>query len=165
MVSGETNIILRHSNFLDQASLSADLIKVEGSISGIHTGEFLLSDDNKTMVFNPDRAFTGNEVVTVALSYGLKKLSGSKIPGYSFSFNTAPAGLVQLPNDAFFETASSTDDQDPGILKRTAADAFLPPPPITIDSIDNPSEGYIFMATWDRNMPALYGNFIFILDK
>ena len=69
MVSGETNIILRHSNFIDQASLSADLIKVEGSISGIHTGEFLLSDDNKTMVFNPDRAFTGNEVVTVELSY------------------------------------------------------------------------------------------------
>ena len=132
MVSGETNIILRHSSFIDQASLSADLIKVEGSISGIHTGEFLLSDDNKTLVFNPDRAFTGNEFVTVALSYRLKILSGGNIPGYSFSFKTAPAGLVQLPNDAFVETASSTDEQDPGTLKRTAAGAFLPPPPITI---------------------------------
>jgi hypothetical protein len=106
MVSGETNLILRHSNFIDPASLSADLIKVEGSISGIHTGEFLLSDDNKTLVFNPIRAFTGNEVVTVSLSYGFKILSGNTIPEYSFSFKTAPAGLVQLPNDALKSDSS-----------------------------------------------------------
>jgi hypothetical protein len=41
----------------------------------------------------------------------------------------------------------------------------LPPPPITIDSLDNPGPGYIFMATWDRNLPHQYGNFIFILDN
>jgi len=41
----------------------------------------------------------------------------------------------------------------------------LPAPPITIDSINSPSPGYIFMATWDRNVPAKYGNFIFVLDK
>jgi hypothetical protein len=42
---------------------------------------------------------------------------------------------------------------------------LLPAPPISIDSVDNPSPGYIFMATWDRNVPAKYGNFIFVLDK
>ena len=41
----------------------------------------------------------------------------------------------------------------------------LPPPPITIDSVNNPGAGYIFMATWDRNIPHQYGNFIFILDS
>jgi hypothetical protein len=47
----------------------------------------------------------------------------------------------------------------------SGTDSLLPAPPITIDSINDPSPGYIFMATWDRNVPAVYGNFIFILDK
>ncbi len=165
MVSAETNIIVRHSNVIDPAALSDQLIIVEGSTSGIHTGEFLLSDDNKTLVFNPDIAFVTNEVVKVLLMEGGLTLSGSSIPEFSFSFKTVPAGIVQIPDAAFEETALLTDSQDPIALKRTAADAWLPAPPITIDSIDNPSDGYIFMATWDRNMPALYGNFIFILDK
>jgi hypothetical protein len=43
--------------------------------------------------------------------------------------------------------------------------SLLPPPPIQVDSVNNPSPGYIFLATWDRNVPAIYGNFIFVLDK
>ena len=46
-----------------------------------------------------------------------------------------------------------------------ATDILLPAPPIRIDSANNPSPGYIFLATWDRNVPALFGNFIFILDN
>ena len=41
----------------------------------------------------------------------------------------------------------------------------LPVPPINIDSLNNPGPGYIFMATWDRNVPQQYANFIFILDS
>jgi len=44
-------------------------------------------------------------------------------------------------------------------------ESLLPAPPISIDSVSNPSPGYIFMATWDRNVPAKYGNFIFVLDR
>jgi len=166
MVSAETNIILRHSALVDPVSLSDDLILVGGSISGAHGGELLLSDDNKTIVFNPHIAFVANEVVSVSIEEGMKTLAGSPIPKFSFSFKTAPVGIVQFSNEMFQESGPLTDNQDPVALKSTsAAEELLPPPPITIDSIDNPSEGYIFMATWDRNMPALYGNFIFILDK
>lgn len=42
---------------------------------------------------------------------------------------------------------------------------MLPAPVITIDSINNPAPGYIFMATRDRNVPAEYGNIIFVLDR
>lgn len=44
-------------------------------------------------------------------------------------------------------------------------DPNLPAPPITIHAADNPSPGYIFLATWDRNIPHVYGNYIFILDS
>ncbi len=47
----------------------------------------------------------------------------------------------------------------------SGTESLLPAPPITIDSINDPSPGYIFMATWDRNVPAKYGNFIFVLDR
>ncbi len=118
MVSAETNIIVRHSNVIDPAALSDQLIIVEGSTSGIHTGEFLLSDDNKTLVFNPDIAFVTNEVVKVLLMEGVLTLSGSSIPEFSFSFKTVPAGIVEIPNAAFEETALLTDSQDPIALKR-----------------------------------------------
>jgi len=163
MVSNETNIILRHASVIDPGTLSNAIMEVEGSKSGVHSGELILSDDNKTIVFNPHITFAASEDVRVVLMEGVKTLSGAAIPEYSFSFKTAEAGIVQIPDGSFSDTSPLTEHKD--VLKGAAADIWLPAPPITIDSIDNPSDGYIFMATWDRNMPALYGNFIFILDK
>ncbi len=91
MVSNETNIILRHSDIIDQQSLSASLIQVKGSESGLHSGDLILSDDDRTIVFNPDKAFAGNEEVKVILMSGHKKTRRVTIcPEFSFSFTTAP---------------------------------------------------------------------------
>lgn len=165
MVSGETNIILRYAGFINRATVDSDLIFVEGSASGIHSGELLLTDDNRTLVFNPDQAFVTSELVEVSIKEGVKTRSGTTVPEFSFSFRTAKAGIARIPEEAFAGMDLYIEDQDPNALKGVEEVASLPPPPITIDSIDNPSDGYIFLATWDRNMPALYGNFIFILDK
>jgi hypothetical protein len=150
MVSNETNIILQHSSFIDEATLSTSTLRVEGSKSGVHGGELILSDDGKTIVFNPDKAFAGNEDVNVVFMKGIKTQAGNELPEYSFNFSTAASGIVQTQNTA---------------IKKSGINYSLPAPTITIDSINSPSPGHIFMATWDRNVPALYGNFIFILDK
>jgi len=42
---------------------------------------------------------------------------------------------------------------------------LLPAPDIRIKNLKDPSPGYIFLTTWDRNVPPLYGNFLFVLDK
>jgi len=165
MVSNETNIILRYSGIIDRTSLSTSLISVEGSESGDHDGELILSDDDKTIVFNPDKAFAGNEEVYVVLAKGIKTGAGDELPEFSFNFSTAAAGIVQIHHAVFTESNSFEEIQHPKTLKKGGTDYLLPAPPITIDSINNPSPGYIFMATWDRNVPALYGNFIFVLDK
>jgi len=165
MVSNETNIILRHSGNIDLSTLSTDLLRVEGSISGVHSGELILSDDDRTIVFNPFKPFASNEDVNVVLLEGMKTKSGNEIPNYSFSFKTARTGIVQIPQAAFDEMSSFIDDQEPSALKAAGAESWLPPPAITINAVDNPAPGNIFMATWDRNVPALYGNFIFILDN
>ena len=165
MVSNETNIILKHSGNINEATLSNKVLKVEGSKSGMHTGDLILSDDGKTIVFNPASPFAGNEDVQVVISKGIETQAGSELSEYSFSFSTASSGIVQLKNTASGNSNFPSENQSPNALKKSEINFSLPAPPITIDSINNPSEGYIFMATWDRNVPAKYGNFIFILDK
>lgn len=165
LVSSETNIILRYSAFIDRTALSSILINIRGSISGNHTGELILSDDNKTIVFTPENVFVGNEEVIVVVEEGIRTLAGEKLPEYSFSFSTAPDGIVQIAYSIFNDDSSIDKLKYEELLKKNKGDGLLPAPTISIESVDNPSPGYIFMATWDRNIPAKYGNFIFVLDK
>jgi hypothetical protein len=165
MVSNETNIILRNANKLQESTINQNLITVSGSLSGLHSGDFILTDDDQTIVFNPHKPFDYNEVVTVSVQQGIKTLSDSDVPGYSFSFNIETEGIAQIYTGVFDEELNSMqnliNNSDMGdVLLDT-----LPPPTITIDSVNNPSPGYIFMATWDRNIPHQFGNYIFILDN
>ncbi|NQV50034.1 MAG: aryl-sulfate sulfotransferase [Candidatus Marinimicrobia bacterium] len=158
MVSKSTNIIFRHSTLIDRSTLGSELIRVEGSKSGNHTGDLILSDDGQTIVFMPSSAFASAEEVRIVLQRGIKTKTGGGIPDYSFSFSTAPEGIEQI-HYAPFDV-----DLLPLSVQSLRDSVLLPAPPITIDSVNNPSPGYIFMATWDRNSPRQWGNFIFILD-
>ena len=164
MVSVETNLILSHSFIINQQSLSTNKIQVTGSKSGLHTGDIIISDDKKTIIFNPHIAFSGNEEVRVVIN-GIQTNTGNNVPEFSFLFTTAPSGIIQVQTNVFNESNSSDSVQLPESFKSAKAYNSLPAPPIVIDSINDPSDGYIFMATWDRNIPAEYGNFIFVLDK
>ncbi len=165
MVSNKTNIIFRHSKLIDQHTLTTKLLRVEGSVSGVHNGELLLASDGKTIVFNPNVEFASNEEVNVVMEQGVRTLTGDEIPECSFRFFTASEGIIQLPGATLKDDISSEKIQFPLAAKKGANSVLLPAPTITIDSINNPSPGYIFMATWDRNVPAQYGNFIFVLDQ
>jgi len=165
MVSHNTNIVLRCAFDINESTITDNLISVVGSESGVHKGDFLLSDDNKTIVFNPHTAFAYDEDVNVSLQPGIQTVTKSEILAYSFSFKTAPEGIVQRHVNVFGDESNLVNNL---YSKSSAANintASLPAPPIQIESLNNPSPGYIFMATWDRNVPAKYGNFIFILDS
>ena len=156
LVSTQTNIILRSSAPVDRNSLHSTLIHVEGSQSGPHSGRVILSDDRRTIVFNPDQPFVGIETVHVSMEPGVRTDEGGQLPGYSFSFTTMAQGAHFLSQGASEYTVQSN----------SSTAASLPTPPITIDSVNSPSSGYIFLATWDRNAPQhKYANYLFILDK
>ena len=103
MVSNETNIILRHTNKLQESTIVQNLISVVGSKSGIHTGDFLLSDDDQTIVFNPHKAFAYDEIVTVSVQQGIKTTTNFEVPGYSFNFKTETEGIIQIYDGVFDE--------------------------------------------------------------
>jgi hypothetical protein len=165
MVSNETNIILRHAIKLQESTINPNLISVVGSVSGNHTGDFLLTDDDQTIVFNPHKSFAYDEVVTVSVQRGIKTITDLEVQDYSFSFETETEGIIQIYDGVFDENINMMQNVFNNLGREKVLVDTLPAPPITIDSLNNPGPGYIFMATWDRNVPALYGNFIFILDS
>ncbi|MGD8305445.1 MAG: aryl-sulfate sulfotransferase [Ignavibacteria bacterium] len=165
MVSNETNIILRHADKIQESTVNQNLISVVGSKSGNHTGDFLLSDDNQTIVFNTNQVFAFDEVVTVSVQQGIKSVADNELAAYSFSFTTESEGIIQLSNGSFGEELVPLHEIRNEITSTNKPQEYLPPPAITIDSVNNPSSGYIFMATWDRNVPHIYGNYLFILDS
>jgi len=165
LVSNETNIILSHETKLQESSIVQNLISVIGSVSGMHTGDFLLTDDDQTIVFNPHKPFTYNEVVTVSVQQGIKTSTDVELQDYAFSFETEKVEVTEPYHVWFDDDLKPVKNSNQSVGGGNVNVSTLPAPPITIDSLNNPSPGYIFMATWDRNVPALYGNFIFILDS
>ncbi len=103
MVSNETNIILRNANTLQESTVIRSLISVVGSESGPHTGDFLLTDDEQTIVFNPHKPFAYNEVVNVSVQRGIKTLADIEVPEYVFSFKTETEGIIQIYDGVFDE--------------------------------------------------------------
>ena len=62
-----TNIIIRTKIKLDKSTLMSNIMNVTGSVSGLHTGKLNISDDDRTILFNPDLPFNWGETVFVNL--------------------------------------------------------------------------------------------------
>ena len=143
--SPETNIIMRPGSIIDKESISSDLISVTGSKSGIHKGKFLLSDDSKTLVFNPDSKFSPFEEVTVELKEGVRTIQGKNIGSFNFRFfvNREPEpGDIEKINELQGEKAPLQINKKPASF-----DSYDPPPPVlTVDTSDNPSPGCLFLG-------------------
>ena len=86
----ETNIILKNGDFIDAKSLNASLVKITGSVSGVHACTVSLSSDNKTILIFPKTKFAEGEVVSVEITDGFRKKTGETIHGVSFTFNIHP---------------------------------------------------------------------------
>lgn len=82
----ETNIIIRTSEFINPATLSSNKIKIAGSKSGVHSFKIKLSDDDKTILINPDSKFNLGEIVDVYYPGVILNNAGAKLPGFDFQF-------------------------------------------------------------------------------
>src|SRR4030095_14859577 len=83
----ETNIILKNGNFIDKSSIAeGEFIEIKGSVSGNHSWVARLSDDNKSIIIQPDKIFAYAETVSVTVHSDLRKTNGDIINGTSFSF-------------------------------------------------------------------------------
>ena len=163
--SRETNIILKQGSFIDKLSVQEYFFVVSGSESGIQKGTLILSDDDKTLVFQPFKKFIPNEVVTVNLLSGIKTTAGKEIGPLSFSFTISPAREIVNQSQKIAPILDSYTDTSNNSLTIQADSLPTDFPKITVGTSHNPYDGKIFIA----NKPAVskppYGNYILIADN
>ena len=168
-VSKETNIILRPGMELDPLSVSALLIRVEGSRSGLHRGTMVLSDDRRTVVFNLQESLAENERVSVDVAAGLRGMDGTVPSGVSFRFATAisPPSPTPMRNEAQLPAPEVAHIQSYyGMFPPTGDTLPVDFPPIKVDTSNNPSQGELFIGGFSGagGNPA-YANYLMILDS
>lgn len=106
MVLPQTNIILRPGGVVSRlAGDAGPLLEVAGSITGSHSGQIRLSDDRRTVIFQPDQPFRFSETVTCRLDRGLATDTEGEVAPGEFSFTIADAERERLrdlviPSDA-----------------------------------------------------------------
>jgi hypothetical protein len=166
MVSAQTNIIMRIKGSLDY-SLSKDssVIVVYGSLSGRHVGVVSISDDNETIMFNPDIPFAPGERVSVHLRAGIRTREGFTVQPLVFSFTISPLSsrdqmhLLPIIQDRTTQTDIYNRRQaaiHSPLNKKSILTDPLPPgfPVLKLVTSNNPSPGYIFLSSYKTDKPG-----------
>ncbi len=174
-LSRRTNIILRPGLLIDRSTVHRNTqFIVNGSISGRHAGTLLLSDDSKTLVFNPDQPFTSGESVTVTLNGGIRTVSGSEVEPTEFSFTitTSDPALADRFHDmnefdpGHRTVTNGTPNTGRSIHTLSVLDS-LPPdfPVITLLDSQNPTPGGIFLSSIVFDTSIHITNYLMILNN
>jgi len=101
-VSPRTCLLFRKGEILENREIPwKTAIRVEGSISGLHQGKWVRSDDSRTIIFHPDQEFELGETVTV--SFNLQDSQGDT--PYSHHFRIKERIVTDPPEifDDYYE--------------------------------------------------------------
>jgi hypothetical protein len=85
----EANIIIRPGGVVDPSTVAPGLLRVRGSLSGLHDGRLQISDDRQTLTFQPDAPFLPAEQVICRIGVGLRTDSRGTILPAEFAFTVA----------------------------------------------------------------------------
>jgi len=89
----------------------------------------------------------------------LVSLTAKTNAGYRFLFWT---GVLDSQTS---NTSQVTMSGYRNLAATYAVSTSRPAPPITVNLRKNPTPGNILLATWDRNTPHIYDNYLFVLDN
>jgi len=167
----ETNIIIRKGDNINPVTLSSKNIKVVGSKSGVHTFNFKLADDNKTILINPTAKFSRGETVDVQYSKGIFNNRGNELPGINFQFKITELDPSKIYKRNISEILGlNTQETNNTPVERKEFDITkilddFPPdfPIISIDNSNNPSTGYYFIAPF--YFPSQLIGYLMIVDN
>ena len=171
-----TNIIVRASQDIDPVSLSnSGIFNVSGSSSGSHPGRLVLSGDPRTVIFKPDIPFTAGEKVTVKVNGNLKTVFGKTVSFAEFSFFTAKKdlninakpGIIREAElrAAGFASGLNYDSGPKPLQKTTEQDTPSDYPPLKVDTSDDPSSGYLFLASYAPGSSSQYATYLIVSDN
>ena len=141
----ESTIIIREGSFIDPGCLYDLDVSIVGSESGEITGRFILSSDQKTVIFEPDRRFVQGEKVAVNLS-GLRSQDGRGLPPCAFSFEVAPFAETPNPYTYIEELRPHKPSERLAVGKGTVQPEDFPHLTATINDTAAIGDGKVFLA-------------------
>ena len=157
LILPENNIIIRHGEIIDESTIGgSSKIEVNGSLSGNHSGEFILSTDLKTLIFKPDLPFSLREEVTVKLYSGIITKDEKQLLPIEFSFTICEIVVenysqrINLGNNCCnrfaqeFEAYKPTQSNEQ-IISNDLPDDFQI---LAVNRKNNPSDGYFFLSPY-----------------
>lgn len=159
-INPENNIAFRHGEVLDISTIRSEAITVSSESKGKIPGNFILSQDMRTLIFYPDEAFALKDKVHVKLEKGIKTESGRIMDGAEFSFSVKEVDNTQMLIEYYqtlFEQEFAPNMQNgetrSAALQNASADGAaqvypedFPIPYVT--EFNNPSPGYVFNTTF-----------------
>jgi len=172
MLLPETNIIIREGNLINEASLfGTSIINVFGSKSGAHTGTLILSDDGKTIIFKPYEKFSYGEAIKVSYNSGIFKLNGEELLPLNFTFYISDKNsykdnkrgikdLLELDTKSYLNHTKKLISQKLSITNEGLPEDF---PTVTVNTFNNPSSGYSFLAPFTNSFLPL--GYLMIVDN
>jgi hypothetical protein len=152
MLNPETNIIVRFGQEFTPEQITRDVFLVVGSKSGVHKGKTVLSDDNETIVFQPEKAFQLGENVSVTIKNMLSPMDTIQTFFMISSFEKEDSVKAHFPDMLMPLNSGSVDKREYSILEnksiiyKTLPFEFLDLD-ITIPG-SGPTDSYIFTALW-----------------
>ena len=152
LIMPESNIIIRQGEIVDPTTIKESSIEVVGSFSGVHTGEFFLSDDMRTLIFIPSIHFTPREKVNMKVHSGIYTANGDMLSPINFDFYISPtiskSERKKILNDVSDFPYNNTNTKHNDYFKKSNNPIFngLPEdfPSITVNMKNNPTDGYLF---------------------
>jgi len=75
-IDRSTAIAVTFSTSMDETTLNPSTFLVQGSFSGLHEGVMSFSDQTNTIMFDPLKAFSPGEIVSVSLTTGIASSGG-----------------------------------------------------------------------------------------
>lgn len=169
MNSRETNIILRSSSAVDASTINDDDVVVTGSISGVHSGSLVLSDDGQTLIFQPSYPFQPSETVSVLFLGQVDDIHGNALPRQNFRFTVTQNARPLSEQYAVTEEGEVVPRAERSITAQlpvieTTADS-LPSdfPKFTVLKSSGAADGYYFLTTCD-DVPGV-GHFYYMVDN
>ncbi|MDP1676778.1 MAG: aryl-sulfate sulfotransferase [Bacteroidota bacterium] len=168
--SRETNIILRSAEKIAESTLSADDIRIDGSVSGSHAGSFILSDDQQTLLFHSKNIFSPSEEITVLFNGEVKTVTGKILETKNFSFTitsqSEPLSRKISVNDRGEIVPVNALSKKSEVPKQTMLSVDSLPsdlPKYKLDTTNNPAPGYYLLATVET-VPSV-GHYLMMFDN
>ena len=173
----ETNIIIRYGSAYSSIDVySQKLLEVKGEKSGVHSGEIIFAENNRTLLFNPDFSFQLGETVTVRFLRSAKTEDDQTIPALNFSFRITEKNINEIvkPNPEKYlftelselsRTNNNSLSEESNNFRYSVMDDSLPAdfPALEINSINNPTPGDIFYTPFAY--PSFLPTYLIISDN